>query len=165
MSSIEELVDSLKLEPHPEGGFYKETYRSTGIIANEHLPSDFNGNANFSTAIYYLLRAQDCSRLHRLRSDEIFHHYMGGTLNLVEITPEGQLIKSKIGTRFSEGEVPQHVIKAGNWFGAYPAEGTDFVLVGCTVAPGFSFDNFELADKEALLSTYPEHDEIIERLV
>lgn len=161
---IDLLVARLNLAPHPEGGFYRETYRAAEAIPNAGLPARFHGDRSHSTAIYYLLRAGDRSKLHRIKSDEVWHFYAGDPLVIVAMAPNGQLTETILGHDFAAGQVPQHVVPAGHWFGAIPAKGSTFALTGCTVAPGFDFADFELATRDALLADFPQHRAWIERL-
>jgi predicted cupin superfamily sugar epimerase len=155
-----ELIERLRLAPHPEGGYFRETYRAAESVGATALPRRFTGERSISTAIYFLLEAGQCSHLHRIRSDEVWHFYAGDPLDVMEIDGAGELKVTRIGT----GGVYQHVVPAGVWFGAAPAEGGRFALVGCTVAPGFDFADFELADRAALLREYPRHQDWIRRL-
>jgi predicted cupin superfamily sugar epimerase len=156
--TIQKLVEQLNLQPHPEGGYYRETYRDTRSFPSER------GQRNISTAIYFLLAKNDISHLHRLTADETWHFYSGSPLILVEITPQGNVYKTVIGNNFDRGEMPQKVVLAGNWFGAYLPEGSDYTLVGCTVAPGFDFKDFEMAKREDLLKQFPNAKEEILKL-
>jgi predicted cupin superfamily sugar epimerase len=158
------IVAQLKLTPHPEGGYFRETYRASETTEGAALPRRFGGERSISTAIYFLLEAGQCSHLHRIRSDEVWHFYAGDPLVVVEIDPAGQLRTTQLGGELTAGAVYQHVVPAGSWFGAVPAEGGRFALVGCTVAPGFDFADFELADRAALLAQYPRHQDWIRRL-
>lgn len=160
MTAAQDLIDRLGLVPHPEGGFYRETYRAPGSVQL----SGFDGPRSTSTAIYYLLAAGDRSKLHRIRSDEIWHFYAGDPLLIVEISPDGALAQTRLGNSVARGEAPQHVVPAGHWFGACPAQGSAFSLVGCTVAPGFDFADFELGSRSALAAAFPQHANWIERL-
>jgi predicted cupin superfamily sugar epimerase len=164
-----QYVQALDMRPHPEGGFYAETYRSTESISNEALPERFTGARFFSTAIYFLLESHHISTLHRIQADEIWHFYAGDPLNVYVIDPAGLLSVIRLGKNLAQGEVFQAVVPAGCWFGAKPAEpeaddGTGFSLVGCTVAPGFDFADFEMADRDELSIQYPEHRSIIDML-
>jgi predicted cupin superfamily sugar epimerase len=158
--NVTELIEQLQLAPHPEGGYFRETYRAAESVGATALPRRFTGERSISTAIYFLLEAGQCSHLHRIRSDEVWHFYAGDPLDVMEIDGAGELKVTRIGT----GGVYQHVVPAGVWFGAAPAEGGRFALVGCTVAPGFDFADFELADRAALLREYPRHQDWIRRL-
>ncbi len=157
------LIQSLRLAPHPEGGYYRETYRAAGSIACDALPDGFGGDRAFSTAIYYLLQAEQISTLHRIKSDELWHFHMGDPLEVIEITPDGTLTTTVLGHDVAAGNTLQSVVLAGRWFGARLAApaGDAFALVGCTVAPGFDFADFEIADRDALLTVFPQHTEII----
>ena len=150
------LIKLLRLKPHPEGGFYRETYRAAGRFPGKSFP----GGRNYSTAILFLLPRGEVSRLHRIKSDEVFHLYAGGPLFVEELDPaSGRTRRIKL----DSGKV-QHVVKAGTWFGASLAPSADFALAGCTVAPGFDFADFELGGKAALLRKYPAARKLIERL-
>jgi hypothetical protein len=159
-----ELIDRLGLEPHPEGGFYRETYRAGLRLDATALAPAFSGGRDASTAIYYLLAAGDRSRLHRIRSDEVWHFYLGDPLLVAELDEAGTPQVTTLGSDIAAGQVPQHVVPAGRWFGACPAPGSAFSLVGCTVAPGFDFADFEMATRQSLLDCHPAASEWIERL-
>ncbi|HVO61359.1 MAG TPA: cupin domain-containing protein [Terriglobales bacterium] len=162
--SAEQLIGILKLKSHPEGGYYRETYRSDEFIAHGCLPSRFRGDRPYSTAIYYLLPAGTVSRLHRIASDEVWHFYLGGPFTILELRPHGSSDHVVVGPDVVGGQRLQHVVKAGTWFGAYPNAGTDYALVGCTVAPGFDFAEFEVAKEQELLAKFPREEESIKRL-
>lgn len=157
-------IDHLQLQPHPEGGYYKETYRSTGVIAKGCLAEDVDGSRSFSTAIYFLLQQGDYSAFHKIKSDECWHFYEGGSLLIHELQQDGKYRCTRLGRNIHEGEVLQHVVPAGVWFASEPASATFFALVGCTVAPGFDFADFEMAKKENLTRQFPEHKALVERL-
>ncbi|MDP4284952.1 MAG: cupin domain-containing protein [Bacteroidota bacterium] len=158
------LINHLSLQPHPEGGFFKETYRANERILKNALPDRFSGERNFSTAIYYLLMQGECSLFHRIKSDECWHFYAGQTLLIHVIENDGNYYCIKLGQNIAVGETFQFVIPATVWFAAEPATGSSFSLVGCTVAPGFDFSDFEMAHKAQLLSSFPQHSDIINRL-
>jgi uncharacterized protein len=161
---VESYITHLQLQPHPEGGYYKETYRSEGLIARQCLPGDFQGDRNYSTAIYFLLQQGDFSAFHRIKSDECWHFYDGATLLVHEITPQGNYKSTRLGRNISKGEVFQYVVPANHWFASEPAPGSEFSLVGCTVAPGFDFGDFEMAKGDELLKAFPSHGELVRRL-
>ncbi len=149
------IIDRLQLTPHPEGGFFRRTYRSP-------LALDMQGKSRWcSTGIYYLLPRGERSHFHRLKFDEMWHFYRGESLTLLEITLNGRLKKTKIGPDLLGEEFPQYVVPAGHWFAAYP-DGA-YSLVGCTMAPGFDYEDFELGKKEQLLQEYPHYHSEIER--
>lgn len=162
--TVQELIALFGLQPHPEGGYYKETYRAKGTIAKNALPDVFQGDRNYSTAIYYLLPEGTKSQLHRLSSDEVFHFYLGDPLTVVEITPAGKIKKTILGQDVKAGQSLQYIVRAGNWFGAYPNQGSRFSLIGATVAPGFDFQDFELGNRLDLLKQFPHAKEVIELL-
>jgi predicted cupin superfamily sugar epimerase len=159
-----QYIDQLKLQRHPEGGFYKETYRSSGNVSAHCLPEYFGGSRSFSTAIYYLLQQGDFSAFHRIKSDECWHFYAGETLLVHVIETNGTYYCIKLGNKIGQEEQFQFVVPAGAWFASEPAPGTAFALAGCTVAPGFDFADFEMAGKEGLLKEFPRHHAIINRL-
>jgi predicted cupin superfamily sugar epimerase len=160
------LIETLGLRPHPEGGFYRETYRSPETIAAGALPPRYGGARALATAIYYLLRGDQFSALHRLRSDELWHFHLGGALDIVEISAGGRLTVTRLGTHVAAGQVPQAVVPAGHWFGARlaePAAGA-FALAGCTVAPGFDFADLEMGRRDELIAAHPQHATVIRSL-
>lgn len=152
------------MQAHPEGGYFAETYRSAETIPQDALPKRFEGERNFSTGIYFLLESHQFSALHRIQSDEMWHFYYGTPLNVYYIDNQGFVQTIKLGDNPENGEVFQAVVQAGVWFGSKPAQPNGYSLVGCTVAPGFSFADFEMASREKLLKEYPQHSEIINLL-
>ena len=153
--TAEEAVALLGLQPHPEGGFYRETYRAPEVLARIALPERFAGPRAMSTAILYLLPEGGKSRLHRIASDELWHFHLGGPLEIVELTESGQVEKTILGGALDRGEVLQKAVAAGRWFGARPKAGSGWCLVGCTVAPGFDFADFQMGRREDLLTAFP----------
>lgn len=161
---IDHIISKLELAPHPEGGYFKETYRSTGIIPQNVLEGDFSSDRNYSTGIYFLLTAGNFSAFHRIKQDEMWHFYDGDPLIVHMISPDGHYSSQRIGLNFEDGELPQFVVPKGVWFASEVAVGGEFSLVGCTVSPGFDFADFELADRTLLSDEFPAYPEIIERL-
>jgi predicted cupin superfamily sugar epimerase len=151
-------VSRLSLTPHPEGGYYASVYRSTELIPAVSLPDRFKADRVFSTSIYFLLEGNQFSAFHRIRSDELWHFYEGCALNIYVIHPDGRGEVLKLGASLEDGERFQQVVPAGCWFASRPALRDSYSLVGCTVAPGFDFSDFELAEKKKLLSDYPQHE-------
>lgn len=143
MNNVNELIEINNLLPHPEGGFFRETYRS-----------------EFSTGIFYLLKKGQKSCLHRIRSDEMWHFYGGDSISIVEITMSGTIKE----TILDKNNV-QYVVPANVWFGAYLPAGSEFAFTGCTVAPAFHFIDFEIADKEKMLKQFPKAKDMIEKLL
>ncbi|MCF6170121.1 MAG: cupin domain-containing protein [Bacteroidales bacterium] len=155
-----EWIEQLEMHRHPEGGYYKEVYRSPEQLAAEALPRRFAGARSFSTSIYYLLRQDELSRFHRISADETWHFYDGWPLELISIDPKGKLKRQQLGLNPGSGLFPQLTIPYGHWFAARPLG--VFSLVGCTVSPGFDFADFELAERRILLEAFPQHKNIIE---
>ena len=143
MNKVENLVKIHSLGPHPEGGFFKETYRS-----------------EFSTGIFYLLTKGHKSSLHRIKSDEMWHFYDGDSIAIVEITNQG-IVKETLLNKNN----PQYVVPANIWFGAYLPDNSHFAFMGCTVAPAFHFNDFEIANKSSMLEEYPKASAIIQKLL
>lgn len=149
------IIDHYGMHRHPEGGYYLETYRSTGSIPQQALPGGFSGDRAYATAILYLLEAGERSNLHRIRQDETWHFYLGGPLLLVAISPDGAFSEIRLGQDIANGEHLQYTVPAGYWFGATPMADTDYSLVGCTVAPGFDFADFEMGGRDRLTELFP----------
>lgn len=146
----EEIIANLNLQPHPEGGYYRETYR-----AEEEIALADGKKRNTSTGIYYLLKDGDKSHLHRLSSDEIWLFHQGEPLEIVMIHEDGRYEIETLGNQLEQNEIPQVVIKANVWFGARLKSGKGYALVSCIVAPGFDFEDFEMGKKEELLREFP----------
>ena len=157
-------IDRLGLSPHPEGGYYRATYKSDLTITRSSLPSGFKGDRSASTAIYFLLRGRDFSAFHRIASDEVWHFYAGSALVVYVIDAEGNNSELQLGKDADAGEAFQGVVKAGCWFASRLKDAASFALVGCTVAPGFDFADFELAARSELVRVYPKHQRLIEEL-
>lgn len=164
MNSIKNIINKLKLEPHPEGGYFKETYRSFGEINEENLEAGYEGKRNYSTCIYFLLTSDNFSALHRIKQDEIWHFYDGSPILLHMISELGIHSEHVIGSDFNKGETPQFIVPGGYWFAAEVINKNDYSLVGCTVSPGFSFKDFELKTRKELISLFPDKEEIISKL-
>lgn len=155
----DEIIRLLDLAPHPEGGAFRETYRSREIV-----PTD-RGPRAASTAIYFLVRRGTFSALHRIRSDEGWHFHRGDPLRIVVIAEDGSRTDHLLGSDLARGERPQAIVAAGAWFGAtLEPGGAGHALVSCTVAPGFDFADFELGDRQALIALFPQHEAIIRTL-
>jgi predicted cupin superfamily sugar epimerase len=139
-------IEKLRLEAHAEGGHYRQSYKAGLILARESLAREFTGARAASTAIYFLLDEEEFSAFHRLRSDEVWHFYVGAMLVVHVIDEEGRYSEILLGNDPEAGEALQAVVKAGCWFGARVRDGVGFGLVGCTVAPGFDFEDFEMGE-------------------
>jgi predicted cupin superfamily sugar epimerase len=153
MDSARYWIDRLGLQAHPEGGWYRETFRSPLRLPHTVLPTAFRGPRNAATAIYFLLEAGQLSHLHRIAGEEAWAFHAGDPLEVFYLTPEGEL--RTVGIGLAEGCEPQFQVPAGVWFGARSRG--HFSLVSCWVAPGFDFADFELARAEELARQYPAH--------
>lgn len=164
--NAEEVVRALGLLPHPEGGFYREMFRAPPLPFE--LPGQ--GVRSASTSIYFLLAGDDFSALHRVRSDEVWHHYLGATLELHTLHADRGHSVTRLGSRLELGERPQEVVPRDVYQAARlaPPEPGDtaprFVLCGCTVAPGFDFADFEMPPQDELIESFPTHREVVELL-
>jgi len=164
MPDVQQFISKYQLRAHPEGGYYTETYRSAELIPAGSLPNRFKGTRNFSTAIFFLLEGNQFSAFHRIQSDEVWHFYSGIGLHIYILFPDGSGDILKLGDDLQSGYSHQHVVPAGCWFASKPVLDNGFSFVGCTVAPGFDFADFEMAKKEKLLSEYPRYKEWINML-
>lgn len=164
MNRMQQIIRALDLKPHPEGGFFRETYRSAGVIQSDSLDDAYQGERSYSTCIYFLLTSEGFSAFHRIRQDEIWHFYDGSPIELHMITVDGNHSKTVIGREIEHGQVPQFVVPGGAWFAATVVNPDAYSLLGCTVAPGFDFLDFELPTRAELCGRFPQHRELIERL-
>lgn len=153
--SVQDLIALYDLQPHPEGGYFKETYRASEKLLQTALPERLSGDRNISTAIFFLLPEGEKSHLHRIKSDEVWHFYLGGPLTIVQLHPDGKMSTIVLGRDVKHGQSLQHVVPNGCWFGAIPNRGSGFSFVGCTVATGFDFADFEMGNRSDLLKQYP----------
>ena len=161
MSIVNILIQRYRLKPHPEGGWYKQTYKSNEQIAASALPQRFGESRVFSTTIYFLLEKGNFSAFHRIKSDECWHFYAGDPLFIYIIEQTGELKVISLGSDHEKGQSFQYVVPANCWFASRPALESEYCFVGCTVSPGFEFDDFELADATVLSTIYPQHKHII----
>jgi uncharacterized protein len=154
----EEIIKLYKLEPLTiEGGYFRETYRSTTVFNTEIGPR------NACTHIYYLLKEEQVSKLHRVRSDEIWHFYSGDPITIIDISPDGKLKKEVLGSSIPE-QKSEYLFPKGHWFGAHLDPKSGWALLGCTVSPGFEYSDFELGNREQLIRLYPNFKEYIIKL-
>lgn len=166
---VQRLIAELSMQPHPEGGYYAQTYKSELTVAAPWAPA-----RSAATAIHFLMTPNAVSRLHRLKADEVWHFYGGGPITVVELLPDGSHRETVLGpldaiagvAAGAPGPRPvsQHVVAAGAWFGSFPNAGSAYSLVGCTVSPGFEFDDFELGSRAALLRQYPGAESLVVKL-
>ncbi|MGD1834999.1 MAG: cupin domain-containing protein [Nitrososphaeraceae archaeon] len=160
MISVEYWIKKLGLIKHPEGGYYKENFRSDIYFENSKKQK-----RSLATSIYYLLEGNDFSSFHKIKSDEIWHFYYGSNIIVHVIEKNSSLSSNIIGNNIKHGnEKMQMIIEKDLWFAAEVSEKSSYSLVGCTVIPGFEFDDFELSRKEELVKKYPMHENIIRRL-
>lgn len=160
-----EIIHLLRLEPLPgEGGYYRETYRSSESILSAGLPGRYTTSKSFGTAIYYLLTPETCSLFHRLPTDEIYHFYLGSPVTMVQLFPDGTSKTLILGSSLELGHQVQTIVPRGVWQGSLLQDGEGFALMGTTMAPGFDFSDYEPGVRKVLLRDYPEQKELIERL-
>lgn len=165
MITVDYLMAHLGLEPLPEeGGYFAETYRSSLHIPGECLPLRYTDSRPCATAIYYLLTPDTFSALHRLPGDEIYHFYLGDPVDLLLLHPDETGEVNSLGQDLEAGMQLQTVAPGGAWQGSRLRDGGHFALLGTTMAPGFAFEDFQLARREALLQTYPAFADWIVRL-
>jgi len=164
MLNAHQLIQQYSLQPHPEGGWYKENYRSTESFSTELLPERFKGGRSFSTAIYFLLEQGNFSAFHKIKSDECWHFYAGDPLYIYVLQTTGVLDIICLGNDIENGQLFQYVVPANCWFASRPSPTSKFCFVGCTVAPGFDFTDFEMADKLLLTAAFPQHTNTISEL-
>lgn len=156
------LIETNQLLPHPEGGYYKEIFRSVETIP-EGVTPEHTGRRNFMTSILFLLNEEDKSHFHRLKSDEIWYFHAGTSAVIHFIHPNGNYVKNRIGLDSASGDRPQVIIPKNTWFAAEVINKEGFVFVGCAVAPGFDFSDFELATEDQLKELFPQHAQLIDR--
>lgn len=157
-------IQKLRLKTHPEGGFYRETYRSEEVIWKDALPARFTGSRSYATSIYYLLRSGDFSSLHKIQSDEQWYFHAGTRLTIHIITHDGKYFSKNVGDDVENGDSLHICVPHGCWFGATVDTSDSFSLVSCVVAPGFDFSDFDLAQRDKLLTSFPQHKKIVQQL-
>lgn len=163
--TAEEIIKLLGMKPLPdEGGFYVETYRAADRISKEALGAKYAGQRSLATAILYLLTPETFSALHRLKSDEVFHFYLGDPITMLRLHPDGSSKVITLGSDIFNDQQIQVTVPAGTWQGAFLNRGGRFSLMGCTVAPGFEFADYESANRSELLKAYPAQRQLIIRL-
>lgn len=163
MQTAVNYIEKLNLIEHPEGGYYREVYRAKGTIKREALPESFKGYRAFATSIYYMLQGEQVSKFHRIQSDELWHFYAGSAMVVTILDPQGNISARRLGPSIEKEELLFYV-PAGHWFASEVLDKSSFCLAGCTVAPGFDFEDFEIADRAKLLKEFPQHQSVIERL-
>lgn len=165
MLTADEVIRRLQLQPHPrEGGFFRETYRSTLSISSVALPRVYVGERSASTAIYYLLTPETFSEMHRLPTDEVFHFYAGDRVEMLQLHPDGHGQIIRLGNDLAGGDSPQVVVPGNVWQGSRLVPGGKWALLGCTVAPGFDFADYTSGRRAELAAQFPAHEEMIAAL-
>lgn len=162
-NTAEYWIQNLGLEAHPEGGFFKSTYDSKTLLSDNDVVGE-GKTRRLYTSIYFLLRSEDISHFHRLKSDELWYYHGGSSLTVHVIDGDGEYKEYKLGLKLKKGEVPQLLVPKNSIFGSSVMEEGTFSLVGCMVSPGFDFEDFELFTQDDLLEIYPQHEQIIKKL-
>jgi predicted cupin superfamily sugar epimerase len=163
--TAEELKRLLNLAPLlVEGGYFAETYRSPEVLPSAALPSRYSGDRNFGTAIYFLLTPDTFSAMHQLKSDELYHFYLGDPVTMLILHPGGKSEVVTLGQDIEAGQRVQFFVPRQSWQGSWLQSGGVFALMGTTMAPGFDMADFELGDRQMLLAAYPGRRRLIERL-
>ncbi len=163
IESAKKFIEKLELNNHPEGGYYRETYRSDLLLPAELLHKKIKGSRNCATCIYFLLTSENFSAFHKINQDEIWHFYAGQPVTIQMIYPSGEHNSITIGLDLEKEIFPQYVVPAHTWFAAEIQDKDAYALVGCTVVPGFDYRDFKLAGRSELLALFPQHEELITR--
>ena len=165
MVTAEQIIELFGMKPlKGEGGFYAETYRCSERIAEAHLPTGYVGDRSLGSAILYLLTPDTFSALHRLKSDEIFHFYLGDPVTMLQLHAGGSSSLVTLGPDILNGQKVQAVIPRGTWFGCILRDGGQWALMGTTMAPGFDFSDYESGRRQELISQFPSQRDTITRL-
>jgi predicted cupin superfamily sugar epimerase len=165
MLTSDQIKTLFHLKPHPEeGGYFIETYRSSETLSEKALPSRYKGVRSFGTAIYYLLTPETISAIHRLRSDEVFHFYLGDPVEMLQLWPDGSGRILILGSDILNGMEPQVIVPRGVWQGARLIKDGKFALLGTTVTPGFEFADYESGRRDQLVNSHPQFQEFITAL-
>jgi predicted cupin superfamily sugar epimerase len=165
MLTAQQIIDRLQLVPLTiEGGYFRETYRSTLSLPASTLPTDYAGDRNVSTAIYYLLTPDTFSVIHRVKSDEVFHFYAGDPVEMLQLWPDGTARRIIIHNDLAAGHEPQAVVPAGVWQGCRLTPSGSWALMGCTVSPGFDYADYTTGERSKLIAAYPKFADLIAAL-
>ena len=164
--TADEVKKLLRLEPHPrEGGWFRRTYEAAETVpAAAFATFRYPSRRRTGTAIYYLLEPGTFSEMHRLKSDEVFHFYAGDPVELLQLHPDGTGRTTILGNDLLAGQRPQVVVDQDTWQGSHLVTGGAWALLGCTVSPGFEYEDYESGDRKTLLASWPEHAALITRL-
>lgn len=155
LTPLKEIINKLDLAPHPEGGFYKETYRSEGFVQKDSLSEVYSDKRNYSTCIYFVITSESFSAWHKIHQEEIWHFYLGSSITIHLISPEGEYSSIILGNDISKGEIPQYIVQGEWWFAVTVNTENSYALTGCTVAPGFDFNDFILPTRKELIEIFP----------
>jgi len=154
--TADQIIKILDLVPLPgEGGYFRETFKSTHLLGAACLPENYNIPHSFSSVIYYLITPESFSAMHKLPTEEIWHFYLGDPAQQIQILPNGEVKQIRIGNQIFDGDVPQVIVPAHCWQGTKLVEGGQFALFATTMSPGFEFSDFVVADKNALIKSNP----------
>ncbi len=165
MEPVEYWIDHLNLQPlEPEGGYFNQVFISKTNLSRTSLPDQFKSDRRLVSSIFYLLTSKEYSHFHRMKADEIWAFHYGSSITIHQIDAKGTYAPIKLGLELEANEVPQAVVKAGTIFGATVNEPNSYTLVGCMVAPGFTFEDFEMVHRAELLPVYPELENVIIKL-
>ncbi|ABF40993.1 protein of unknown function DUF985 [Candidatus Koribacter versatilis Ellin345] len=163
--TAERVKELLGLKPLAiEGGYFSETYRAEQVIAREALGDEYGGARRVCTAIYYLLEPGEFSEMHRVKSDEIFHFYLGDPVEMLQLWPDGSTRRVVIGTDLDAGMQPQVIVPRGVWQGCRLIAGGSVALMGCTVSPGFEYADYESGKRDELVRGWGSVKDMIEAL-
>lgn len=161
---VDDIIRTLGLVPHPEGGYYREIYRSAETVGRESLPERYDGDRQFGSSIYYLLTEDTFSAMHRLKTDEVFLYHLGDPVELLRLYPDGSGDIVTLGPVIDRGHMLQCVVPRDCWMGLSLVKGGLYGLMGTVMAPGFDFRDFEMGRREELTAEYPGFAEMIRRL-
>lgn len=163
--NAQDIIKHYSMQPLPdEGGYYVETYRASETIANHALDSRYTGDRHHSTSILYLITPTSFSKMHRVKSDEIFHFYLGDAVEMLQLKPDGSSEVITMGADLKAGHKQQTVVNNGIWQGTKLKDGGKFALLGCTVSPGFEFADYESGNFNDLAKHFPTHHQLIKEL-
>jgi uncharacterized protein len=162
MLTADEIVNALKMMPHPvEGGYFAETYRAAETVPQTVIGRAYPGARSLSTAIYYMLTPGTISAMHRVRGDEMFHFYLGDPVEMLQLDSDGTGEVVVLGQDILSGMTLQHVVPGGVWQGSRLLEGGKFALMGTTMAPGFEYEDYETGKRDELIAKYPAFADLI----
>jgi len=163
--NAEYWIKKLNLTRHIEGGYFRESYKAIEKIEKQSLPDRYDGNRSFSSSIYYLLKYDEVSKIHRILSDEMWYFHCGSSATLYMFGNNQSMVIKKLGLKIDEFEFPQVLIPKGTYFGAEVNDKKSFILASCHVSPGFDYNDYNIPKKELMISEYPKYTNIINKLL